>query len=70
MLSRYHTQALNPAVAIATTAGIGAFAVAGTAVCIYLENLALLGVFWAILGGTAAFIAYRYVQSRSEVVTK
>ncbi len=55
------TQKLNPAVAIATTAGVGAFAVAGTAVCIYLENLVLLGVFWAILGGAAAFIAYRYV---------
>jgi hypothetical protein len=35
-------QASSPAVAIATTAGVGALAVVGTAVCIYLENLVLL----------------------------
>ncbi len=55
-------QPLNPAVAIATTAGVGAFAVAGTAVCIYLESLPLLGVFWASLGGAAAYVAYKYVN--------
>jgi cobalamin biosynthesis protein CobD/CbiB len=57
-------QGVNPAVAIATTAGVGALAVAGTAVCIYFENLALLGVFWAVLGGAGAYVAYRYINSR------
>lgn len=62
-------QALNPAVAIATTAGVGAFAVVGTALCIYLESIPLLAVFWASLGGAAAYVAYRYVN-RAEAVSK
>ncbi|GFH27635.1 rieske [2Fe-2S] protein [Haematococcus lacustris] len=56
---------LDPVVAIATTAGVGAFAVAGTAVCIYLENLPLLGVFWAVLGSAAAYTAYNYISRTS-----
>lgn len=60
------TGAINPAVAIATTVGIGAVAVSGTALAIYNENVIALGVFWVVLGGIVGVLGYNYVNSKSK----
>jgi len=53
---------INPVVAIATTAGVAAFATAGTLICIYLESVYALIAFWTVLGGFAAFVGYKYIN--------
>lgn len=61
------TQAgINPAVALASTVGLGAVAVAGTALCILNENWTALGVFWVALGGATAFAAYQYLNGQDK----
>jgi len=55
-------QGLNPVVVLATTLGVGAVAVAGTALAIYSENLYALGAFWLVLGGAAGVAGYKYVN--------
>lgn len=59
------TGKIDPVVAIATTVGVGAVAVSGTALCIYSENLVALGALWVFLGGLVGLFGYNYVNSRA-----
>lgn len=59
------TEGINPAVAVTTTVAVGAVAVAGTAVAVWQENLALLAALWIGLGGAAAYAGYQYVNKSS-----
>lgn len=53
---------IDPVIVVVATVALGTFAIAGTAICVYLENLPLLGAFWAVLGGGVGLAGYNYVN--------
>lgn len=56
-------EALNPATVTVGIVAVGIVAVAGTATCLYYENVIALGAFWVVLGGIVGVAAFNRVQA-------
>ena len=57
----------NPAVLGTGVIATGIVAVAGTGSAIYFEDWVLLGLFWAVLGGVAGTLGFRYINSTKKI---
>lgn len=55
-------QGLDPVIVGTGVLALGMVAVAGTAICIYYEDVYLLGAFWTALGGATFVAAFNYIK--------